>query len=189
MVESISSAALSLSNDLIWTFAPASATLAKTSTSTLAAPARSNARAQPSTVAPEVSTSSTRTSRRPATAALPSCGHAEGALDVGGALGARQTDLLGRRLDALERAGGDRHAAFRRDRGASMADWLKRRAHSRRQCSGTGTSASASARSSRPALADPAPHHRGEIEPVAIFEARGPARAKSSSKRTAARAR
>src|SRR5690242_67784 len=51
-----------------------SATLAKTSTSTLAAPARNSARAQPSTVAPEVNTSSIRTSRRPVTAALPSVG-------------------------------------------------------------------------------------------------------------------
>src|SRR5208282_788403 len=48
--------------------------LAIISTSTLAAPARMSARAQPSTVAPEVSTSSMRTSRRPATAALPSSG-------------------------------------------------------------------------------------------------------------------
>src|SRR5262249_24464394 len=51
-----------------------SATLANTSTSTLAAPARNRARAQPSTVAPDVSTSSIRTSRRPVTAALPSSG-------------------------------------------------------------------------------------------------------------------
>ena len=51
-----------------------------------------------------------------------------------------------------------------------MADWLKRRAHCRRQCSGTGTSASASAKSSRPAWREPAPHHRREVEPVAIFE-------------------
>src|SRR4029077_2562337 len=51
-----------------------SATLAKTSTSTLAAPARSSARAQPSTVAPDVSTSSMRTRRRPATAGFPASG-------------------------------------------------------------------------------------------------------------------
>src|SRR5208282_4057865 len=51
-----------------------SATLANTSTSTLAAPARSSALAQPSTVAPDVSTSSTRTRRRPSTAAFPSGG-------------------------------------------------------------------------------------------------------------------
>src|SRR5262249_13001766 len=40
---------------------------------------------------------------------------------------------------------------------ASNADWLNRRAHWRRQCSGTGTSASASARSSQPARAIQAP--------------------------------
>jgi len=52
-----------------------------------------------------------------------------------------------------------------------MADWLKRRAHRQRQCTGTGTSASASARSSRPAWLIQRPHHRCEVEPVAIFEA------------------
>src|ERR1700674_2111812 len=48
---------------------PASTTRANTRTSTCAAPARNRAREHPSMVAPEVSTSSTRTRRRPATAA------------------------------------------------------------------------------------------------------------------------
>src|SRR5262249_28654394 len=46
-------------------------TRAKASTLTSAAPARNSARAQASTVAPVVITSSTRISRRPVTAALP----------------------------------------------------------------------------------------------------------------------
>ena len=53
---------------------PPTTTRAKTRTSTDAAPPRSSARAQALLVAPEVSTSSTSTSLRPATAALPSAG-------------------------------------------------------------------------------------------------------------------
>src|SRR5271167_5065660 len=52
----------------------AATTRANTSTSTDMAPARSNARAQVSIVAPEVSTSSTSTSRLPWTAASPPAG-------------------------------------------------------------------------------------------------------------------
>jgi hypothetical protein len=53
---------------------------------------------------------------------------------------------------------------------ASAADWLKRRAQRRRQCKGTGTRASASTNSSRPARAIQRPHHRGKVEPVAVFK-------------------
>src|SRR5262249_56053174 len=52
----------------------AATTRANTRTSTDAAPARNNAREQASTVAPEVSTSSTSRSFRPATSALPWAG-------------------------------------------------------------------------------------------------------------------
>src|SRR5262249_57085819 len=82
----------------------AATTRANTRTSTDAAPARNNARAQASTVAPDVSTSSTSTSFRPATSALPWGRHAKSALDVVGALGLVEPDLLGRRLDAFERS-------------------------------------------------------------------------------------
>ena len=74
------------------------------------APARSSARAQASSVAPDVSTSSTSTSLRPATSALPCGRHAERALDVGCAFGLAEPDLLRRRLDPLERVVGDRLA-------------------------------------------------------------------------------
>jgi hypothetical protein len=47
---------------------------------------------------------------------------------------------------------------------------LKRRVHSRRQCSGTGTRASGLGEDFTPGAADPAAHHRREVEPVAIFE-------------------
>jgi hypothetical protein len=50
-----------------------------------------------------------------------------------------------------------------------MADWLKRRAHSRRQCSGRNESVSLG-QEFAPGAADPAAHHRCKIEPVAIFE-------------------
>src|SRR5262249_57567075 len=52
----------------------AATTRANTRTSTDAAPARNNAREQASTVAPDVSTSSTSTNLRPATSALPWAG-------------------------------------------------------------------------------------------------------------------
>jgi hypothetical protein len=60
-----------------------SATLANTSTSTLAAPARNRARAQPSTVAPDQNQPSA------GHRGFAVVGHAEGALDIGGALGSR----------------------------------------------------------------------------------------------------
>src|SRR6516225_11418906 len=85
----------------------AATTRANTRTSTDAAPARNNAREQASTVAPEVSTSSTSRSFRPATMGR----HAKGALDVVGALGLVEPDLLGRRLDAFERPVRDHPAA------------------------------------------------------------------------------
>ena len=52
---------------------------------------------------------------------------------------------------------------------ASAADWLNRRAQRLRQCSGTDMSASASAKSSRPARAIHRPI-MGEIEPVTVFK-------------------
>jgi hypothetical protein len=50
-------------------------------------------------------------------------GHAKRALDIGGALGSRQPNLLCGRLDPLERAGGDRYAGLALYiAAASMAD-------------------------------------------------------------------
>src|ERR1700722_19322946 len=162
-----------------------SATRAKISTSTLAAPARFSARAQPSTVAPEVKTSSTRTNLRLETAALLS----SGTLNAPCTLLARSVRVsptccaVALTRLSIPAAMGTRLSA--EIVAASMADWLKRRAHCRRQCSGTGTSASASARSSRPACATQRPiigassapglryhasHYRAEFEPVAVFQ-------------------
>src|SRR5215470_3055560 len=86
----------------------AATTRANTRTSTDAAPARNNAREQASTVAPEVSTSSTSRSFR---LGFAMGRHAKGALDVVGALGLVEPDLLGRRLDAFERPVRDHPAA------------------------------------------------------------------------------
>ena len=129
------------------------------------------------TVAPEVSTSSTRTRRRPATSALRSAGTRNAPCTLRRARPATARPAA-RRLDALERRVGDGDAAAPMTL-ASSADWLKRRAHSRRQCSGTGTSASASASSSRPARAIQRPMVGREVEPVAIFAAHAPACARS----------
>src|ERR1700688_3435624 len=71
---------------------PGSATLAKISTSTLAAPARGDG-------------------------VLALIRHAKRALHVGGALGPRQPDLLRRRLDPLEGCRRNRDAAVRRNGG------------------------------------------------------------------------
>src|SRR5262249_50901334 len=83
--------------------------------------------------------------------------HTKGALHVLGSLGLIEPDLLRRRLDPFESPMCDHSAARIGYDWASSADWLNRRAHWRRQCSGIGTSASASARSSQPARAIQAP--------------------------------
>ncbi len=69
-------------------FQPPLTTLAKTRTSTRAAPPRSKARAAALSVAPEVSTSSTSRIFRPMTAGAARLGHGKGALHIVGALGA-----------------------------------------------------------------------------------------------------
>jgi len=69
-------------------------TRTNTSTSTCAAPARNNVRVQASTVAPDVSTSSTSTRCRPATSTLCSGRDKKCPLDGIGALGSRPSDLL-----------------------------------------------------------------------------------------------
>ena len=90
----------------------ASTTRANTSTSTEAALARSSARAQASTVAPEVRTSSTRTTRRPSNPVLPVGRDLERALYVAGALRPGQADLLLGRTDAPKRFGCHFHAGL-----------------------------------------------------------------------------
>jgi hypothetical protein len=76
-------------------------TRAKTSTSTWAAPARSSARAQVSTVAPEGQHVVDQHQPAAGHLGLFLQGHAEGALHVVGAFGLAQTDLLRRRAHAL----------------------------------------------------------------------------------------
>ncbi len=147
-----------------------SATLAKISTSTLAAPARSSARAQPSTVAPEVRTSSISTSLQPDDRGFAVFRHPEGALDIGGAFGAGQPDLLRSRLDAFERGGGDGHAAFGRDGGGKHGRLVeaprpKPAPVQRYRHKSVGLDQEFAA-----GLRDPASHHRHQVEPVAIFE-------------------
>ena len=53
---------------------------------------------------------------------------------------------------------------------ASAADWLNRRAHRRRQCSGTGTRASASLQQLAARIGHPAAKRRRDVEPVAVFQ-------------------
>ena len=92
-----------------------STTRANTSTSTCAALARSSARAQASVVAPEVRTSSIRTTRRPCDIGAAFGGDLEGALHIAGALRPRQPDLLLGRPDAPQRLGGQLHAGLARN--------------------------------------------------------------------------
>ena len=89
-----------------------STTRANTSTSTDAALARKSARAQASTVAPEVRTSSTSTRRRPCNFRSPVIGDLERALHVAGALRSGQADLLLGRPHAPQRFGGNLYAAL-----------------------------------------------------------------------------
>src|SRR5262245_62314781 len=91
---------------------PGVTTRANASTSTEAAPARSSARAQASTVAPDVSTSSTSRSLRPRHLGLAFGRHAEGTLDILRAFGLAEPDLLRRGFDAFE--GAVRHHATAR---------------------------------------------------------------------------
>jgi hypothetical protein len=96
--------------------------------------------------------------------------HFECALDVAGALGARQADLRSRRLDAFQRTGGDRHPTFHRDGGGEhgrlveapspLPPPMQRHRHQR-----VSLRKQFAAR-----IADPAPHHRRQIKAVAIFE-------------------
>ena len=53
---------------------------------------------------------------------------------------------------------------------ASSADWLKRRAHSRRQCSGTGIERIGVRQQFAPGARHPAAHGGREVEPVAVFQ-------------------
>ncbi len=154
----------------IWERARAATTRANTSTSTCAAPARSSARAQASTVAPEVSTSSTRTSRRPATSALPSAGTRKAPCTFCARSALRQPDLLRRRLDALERAVAHRHAARLGDDLGQQRRLVEaprpqpppvqRHRHER-----VGVR-----QQFAPGARHPAAHGGREVEPVAVFE-------------------
>ena len=98
-----------------------STTRANTSTSTAAALARNSARAQASTVAPEVRTSSISTTRRPAMSALPVGRDLERALHVAGALRPRQADLLLGRPHPPKRFGGQFHAGLALDHARQRA--------------------------------------------------------------------
>ena len=101
---------------------------------------------------PDVSTSSIKTKRRPAMSALCLAGtrkapctlSARSVFDRPTCCGVARTRLNPYATGTLQMA---------EIAPASAADWLKRRVHCLRQCSGIGTSASASANSSRPARA------------------------------------
>src|SRR6516164_8522909 len=119
-------------------------TRANTRTSTDAAPARSNAREQASTVAPEVSTSSTSTSFRPATSALPWAGTRKAPWTL---WARRLGDDLGQQCRLVEPTR-PLSAPVQRYRNDGVAV-------SKQLAAGTR---------------HPASHGRGEVEPVAVFQ-------------------
>src|ERR1700745_3848313 len=131
----------------------AATTRANTRTSTDAAPARNNAREQASTVAPEVAASSTSTSFRPATSALPRAGTRKAPWTLWARSDLSSPTCWGVALMRLSAPCATIRPLALAMISASSADWLNRRVHCRRQCSGTGTMASLSASSSRPARA------------------------------------
>ena len=130
-----------------------STTRANTSTSTCDAFARSNARAQASTVAPDVSTSSTKISLRPITSDFPSAETWKAPCTFCARADLSSPTCWGVALILLSARCATARLLALATISASSADWLKRRAHYRRQCNGTGTSASTSASRARPALA------------------------------------
>src|SRR5215813_5855791 len=165
----------------------AATTRAKVSTLTSAAPPRRSARAQASTVAPVVITSSTRIRRRPATAALPDGLTRKAPCTLRARADWERPTCWGvafARLSAPRASGTCDALAIA---SASSADWLKRRAQYRRQCSGTGMMASASSVSEWPAVAIQRPiiGARSRRSPYLSACTSVPA---TSSKRTAARA-
>jgi hypothetical protein len=91
-----------------------SATLAKTSTSTLAAPARSRARAPAIHRRSRCQHVIEEDEAPTGNGGFAVSRHAKCALNIGGAFGPRQADLLRRRFDAFEGAGNDRHAGLTR---------------------------------------------------------------------------
>src|SRR5580704_736597 len=128
-------------------------TRANTSTSTDAAPPRNRARAQASRVAPEVNTSSTSSSLRPATSGLRSGGTRNAPCTFRARPDLSKPTCCGVAFTRLRAPCATVRLLAFPITSASSADWLKRRHHWRRQCSGTGTSASASASNIRPAFA------------------------------------
>src|SRR5215208_7063941 len=131
----------------------AATTRAKTSTSTLVAPARNSARAPASTVAPEVSTSSTSTTFCPARAPLGSGGTRNAPCTFKARSDCDKPTCCGVALTRFNAPWTTGMPVTREMTSASSADWLNRRAHCRRQCNGTGTMASAAPVTSWPAFA------------------------------------
>src|ERR1700679_2529563 len=132
--------------------AAARTTRASVRTSTLRAPDRFRVRAQADTVAPVVNTSSISSTVRPLTASarFGAIRNAPRTLRRR-ALADGISPWLGvGRIRSSTRGSAVLPVSFA-SRCAIRADWLKRRDHRRRRCSGTGTRISASARRSRPA--------------------------------------
>ena len=90
-----------------------SATLAKINTSTLAAPARNSARTAVDGC-PRRQHVIDENQAAAGHGGLAVTGHTKRALDIGGAFGPRQPNLLRGRLDSLKCAGSDRHTGLTR---------------------------------------------------------------------------
>ncbi len=149
---------------------PCVTTRAKTRTSTCSAPARSSTRAQALAVAPEVITSSTRTSRRPAIRGRAASRHAEGALHVVRPLGAAEADLRNRRLDAHERqrVGGD--AAGLRHRIGERRRLVEAAGEQAAAVQGDGNQKLPFRQKLGAGARHPAAHIGGQFQPVAVLE-------------------
>ena len=147
-----------------------STTRANTSTSTCAALARSSARAQASMVAPEVRTSSTSTTRRPAISWAFSGKTLNAPCTLAARCGSRQSDLLQGGPDPPQRVARYRNAALLLDRASERAGLVVAPAPAappmqrhRNQHIGLGEQFLAGPR-------HPAAHCGGEIGAVLVFQ-------------------
>src|SRR5258708_37272867 len=144
-------------------------TRANTRTSTDAAPAHSNAREQASTVAPEVSTSSTSWSFRPAPSALPWAGTRKAPWTLW-ALGLVEPALLGRGLDAFERPVRDHPAARLGDDLGQQCRLVEPTRPLSAPVQRYRNDGVAVSKQLAAGTRHPASHGRGEGEPVAVFQ-------------------
>ena len=147
-----------------------STTRANTSTSTCAALARNSARAQASDVAPEVSTSSTRTTRRPWMSAVRSGATLKAPCTLAARCGAGQPDLLFGGPHPPQRLGGHFHPALLPDHPGQGAGLVVAAAPAAPPMQGNRHQHVGLVEQFMPSARHPAAHGRRQIGAVLVFQ-------------------